>query len=96
MLTTSRQRLLLECLHCRQAKLIDVAIANDGMMGVAKCDDCKTDDLRFAHAMRPRPRRPLRRIEPTVTAEVAEPEWIPAGEVLRRVRTALGELRVAS
>jgi hypothetical protein len=97
-LTISRERLLLDCLHCGQAKLIDVAITDDGMMGAAKCDECKTDGLRFAHAMRRRPRRPLRPFEPTVTveAEPVEPEWIPAGEVLRRVRNALGDLRVAS
>lgn len=99
MLTISRQRLLLDCSHCGQAKLIDVAITEDGMMGIAKCDACKTDALRVANVMRLRPRRPLRRLEPMVTAEAEaepeEPEWIPAGEVLRRVQTALGELRIA-
>ena len=95
MLTISRQRLLLECSHCRQSKLIDVAITDDGMMGIANCDACKTDELRVANVMRVRPRRPLRRLEPVVMAETVEPEWIAAGEVLRRVRTALGELRIA-
>jgi hypothetical protein len=95
MLTISRQRLPLECLRCGQAKLIDVAIADDGMLGVAKCDDCKTDELRVAHAMRVRPRRPLRPPERIVTAEVGESDWIPAGDVLRRVRMALGEHRIA-
>jgi hypothetical protein len=95
MLTISRQRLPLECLRCGQAKLIDVAIADDGMLGVAKCDECKTNELRVAHAMRLRPRRPLRPPKPIVLAEVGEPEWIPAGEVLHRVRLALGELRIA-
>ena len=60
-LTISRERLLLECSRCGHAKLIDVALTDDGMLGAAKCDECKTDELRFAHAMRPRPRRPLRR-----------------------------------
>jgi hypothetical protein len=99
MLTISRQRLLLDCSHCGQPKLIDVAVTQDGMMGIAKCDACKTDALRVANVMRLRPRRPLRRFEPTVLAEVEaeaeEPEWIAAGEVLRRVRTALGDLRIA-
>ena len=96
MLTISRQRLPLECSHCGQAKLIDVAIADDGMMGITKCDACKTDELRVASIMRPRPRRPLRRVEPLVMpVESVEPEWIPAGEVLRRVRSALGELPIA-
>ena len=99
MLTISRQRLLLDCSHCGQAKLIDVAITDDGMMGIAKCDACKTDELRVANVMRLRPRRPLRRFEPPVLAEAEveaeEPEWIPAGEVLRRVQTALGDLRIA-
>jgi NAD-dependent SIR2 family protein deacetylase len=93
MLTISRQRLLLECSHCGQSKLIDVAIADDGMMGIAKCDACKTDELRVASVMRPPPRRPLRRLEPVVTlVEPVDPEWIATGEVLRRVRSALGEL----
>jgi hypothetical protein len=96
MLTISRQRLLLECSHCRQSKLIDVAIADDGMMGIAKCDACKTDELRVANTMRPRPRRPLRRLQPVVMpVESVQPEWIPAGEVLRRVQSALGELPIA-
>jgi hypothetical protein len=93
-LTISRRRLLLECSRCGQAKLIDVALTDDGMLGAAKCDECKTDELRFAHAMRPRPRRPLRRHEPVVTAVAEapeEPEWISPGEVLRRVRVALGD-----
>ncbi|MGZ4384677.1 MAG: hypothetical protein ACXVY3_08755 [Gaiellaceae bacterium] len=94
MLTISRQRLLLECSRCRQAKLIDVALTDDGMLGMAKCDESKTDELRFAHAMRPRPRRPLRRHEPAaaVAATPEEPEeWISPGEVLRRVQVALGD-----
>jgi hypothetical protein len=99
MLTISRQRLLLDCSHCGEAKLIDVAITDDGMMGIAKCDACKTDALRVANVMRLRPRRPLRRLEPRALAEpeaeAEEPEWIPAGEVLRRVQTALGELPIA-
>ena len=98
MLTISRQRLLLECSRCRQAKLIDVALTDDGMLGMAKCDECKTDELRFAHAMRPRPRRPLRRQEPVAAAveeSPDEPEWISPGEVLHRVRAALGDRAAA-
>jgi hypothetical protein len=95
MLAISRERLPLECSHCGQAKLIDVAIAENGMMGIAKCDTCKTDALRVASIMRPRPRRPLRRVQPVVLVEAPESEWIPAGEVLRRVQTALGDLRIA-
>ncbi len=93
MLTVTRERLLLECSRCRRARLIDVALTDDGMLGSAKCDECKTDELRFAHAMRPRPRRPLRRHEPVVAVEetATEPEWISPGEVLRRVRVALGD-----
>jgi hypothetical protein len=96
-LTISRQRLLLECSRCRRAKLIDVALTDDGMMGMAKCDECKTDELRFAHAMRPRQRRPLRRQEPVVHVEASPeaPEWISAGDVLRRVRVALGDSSTA-
>jgi hypothetical protein len=92
-LTITRERLMLECSRCRRARLIDVALTDDGMLGAAKCDECKTDELRLAHAMRLRPRRPLRRHEPIVA--VVEPsdehEWISPGEVLRRVRVALGE-----
>jgi hypothetical protein len=96
-LTISRQRLLLECSRCRRAKLIDVALTDDGMMGAAKCDECKTDQLRFAHALRPRPQRPLRRHEPVVAVEESaeEPEWIVPGDVLRRVRVALGDRAAA-
>jgi len=86
--------LLLECSRCRQAKLIDVDLTDDGMLGMAKCDECKTDELRVAHVMRPRPRRPLRRYEPVVAAvaeSTEEPEWISPGEVLQRVRVALGD-----
>ena len=87
---------MLECTRCRQARLIDVALTDDGMLGMAKCDECKTDELRFAHAMRPRPRRPLRRHEPVAAVEEAdEPEWIPPGELLRRVRVALGDRATA-
>ena len=87
---------MLECTRCRRARLIDVALTDDGMLGVAKCDECKTDELRFAHAMRPRPRRPLRRHEPVVAVEEpSEPEWISPGEVLRRVRVALGDRATA-
>jgi hypothetical protein len=78
--------------------LIDVALTDDGMLGAAKCDECKTDDLRIAHAMRLRPRRPLRRMEPIVTAvekSPDEPELISPGEVLRRVRVALGDRATA-
>ena len=97
MLTISRRRLPLQCSSCGQPKLIDVAIADDGMLGIAKCDACKTDELRNANVMRVRPRRPHRRLrlEPTVTAEAPESEWIPDGQVLRRVRMALGEPRIA-
>ena len=49
------RRLVQRAARIRQAKLIDVAIADDGMMGIAKCDACKTDELRVASAMRPRP-----------------------------------------
>jgi hypothetical protein len=88
---------MLECSRCRRARLIDVALTDDGMLGMAKCDECKTDELRFAHAMRPRPRRPLRRHEPVAAVEESseEPEWIPSGEVLRRVRIALGDRATA-
>jgi hypothetical protein len=96
MLTISRRRLLLECSRCAQAKLIDVAIADDGRLGIAKCDACKTDELRVASVMRPRRRRPVRPVEPTVADEPVDSEFIAAGEVRLRVRLALGELRIAS
>ena len=88
---------MLECSRCRRARLIDVALTDDGMLGAAKCDEFKTDELRFAHAMRPRPRRPLRRHEPIVAVEESsgELEWISPGEVLRRVRLALGDRATA-
>ena len=93
MLTISRERLLLECSRCRQAKLIDVAITEDGMLGITRCDACKTDDLRVANALRRRQRRPLRPPDPVFAEPVAEEEeeWIQPGDVLRRVRVALGE-----
>jgi hypothetical protein len=96
-LTITRERLLLECSRCERAKLIDVALTDDGMLGIAKCDECKTDELRFAHAMRPRPRRPLRRHEPVVAVDESaeEPAWISPGDVLRRVRVALGDRATA-
>ena len=53
----TRNRLPLECSHCRQAKLIDIAISDDGMVGVAVCDECKTHDLRLANAARRHQRR---------------------------------------
>jgi hypothetical protein len=91
MLTISRRRLLLECSRCRQAKLIDVDVTDDGMLGVTRCDVCKTDDLRYANASRRRQRRPLRRTEPAPHPEPTDPEEMRPGEILRRVRIALGD-----
>lgn len=97
MLTISRERLLLECSRCRQAKLIDVAITEDGMLGMARCDACKTDDLRVGNALRRRQRRPLRRPGPVLVEPMAEEdeEEMRPGDVLRRVRVALGEFSTA-
>lgn len=97
MLTVSRERLLLECSRCRQAKLIDVAITEDGMLGTARCDACKTDDLRVANTLRRRRRRPLRPPGPVFIEPIAaeEEERIQPGDVLRRVRVALGESSIA-
>lgn len=94
-LTISRKRLLLECSHCGQAGLIDVAVSDDGMMGVVNCDECKTNGLRSANALRRRPRRPLRHPGATLVTEVVEPTGIPTGDVLSRVRLALGDFSPA-
>jgi hypothetical protein len=50
----TRNRLPLECSHCRRAKLIDVAISDDGAVGAIVCDECKTNDLSLAAASRRR------------------------------------------
>ena len=48
----TRNRLPLECSRCGQGKLIDVAVSDDGMVGAAVCDECKTHDLSLAGAAR--------------------------------------------
>ena len=67
------------------------------MLGMTRCDACKTDDLRVANALRRRQRRPLRPADPVLVEPVAEEEeeWIQPGDVLRRVRVALGEFSIA-
>jgi hypothetical protein len=81
----TRNRLLLECSACGQGKLIDVAVSDDGLIGVVKRDECKTKDLRAAHASR----RPARR--PTVEATVSDGRGssdLPMG----RLRQVLGNV----
>jgi hypothetical protein len=74
-----RHRFRLECPHCGQEKLVEVAVSADGMMGPVKCDDCK------ARGFSMRARRPARRADDAHRAREGTPEPQPSiNRVLRR------------
>jgi hypothetical protein len=84
----AHQRFLLECPHCGESKLINVAVSDDGLMGPVKCDECKTASLRLSA------RRPVRRTvesapQAQAPAPAPEPEKRPSapfGRALKRFR----------
>lgn len=87
-----RQRLLLACPTCRQAKLIDVAVRDDGVMGVVKCDECKGRDILAGSGAKARTRRATSRTQPSEAANPEQATATSSGRTGGRLRMALGNL----
>jgi hypothetical protein len=87
-----RQRLLLECQHCRQVKLVDVVVRDDGVMGLVKCDECKARDILTRTVPRRPTRRPISSRDPTMATKSDEAPPTPNGRFFRRLRLGLGNV----
>lgn len=85
-----RQRLLLQCPSCRESKLIDVAVRDDGVMGLVKCDECKARDILSRTVARPVSRRALGP-EPSPEAN-NQPAAAPGGRLVQRARLGLSHV----